>query len=132
MGTDPSGTLSVANAGAGITVTGNNSLIGGITLAARNIISGNGDNGISGQGASTNTVQGNFIGTDTTGTKALHTPSTASSSQAAWVAMSLAAPVPARAILFQAMSTVASSFRIQAATCLRAILLVPMSPVPSR
>jgi hypothetical protein len=72
IGTDASGTLALANAGAGIAVSGSNNLIGGTTLAARNIISGNGDNGISGQAASTNTVQGNFIGTDATGTNALH------------------------------------------------------------
>lgn len=50
-----------------------NNIIGGTEAGAGNIISGNGWEGItiSGAGAAENTVQGNFIGTDITGTAAL-------------------------------------------------------------
>ena len=50
--------------------TGQNNVIGGTTLAARNIISGNGNAGIYFNGSTTanSFVQGTFIGTDPTGT----------------------------------------------------------------
>jgi RHS repeat-associated protein len=49
-----------------------NNLIGGASAGARNIISGNNDTGVEfGYGPSNNVVQGNFIGTDVTGTQAL-------------------------------------------------------------
>src|SRR5438105_2168429 len=47
-----------------------NNLIGGTTPAARNIISGNSD-GISLSGGTGNTIEGNFIGTDRTGSNDL-------------------------------------------------------------
>ena len=49
---------------------GINNVIGGITPAARNIVSGNGNVGIYFSGSTTfsNVLQGNFIGTDPTGT----------------------------------------------------------------
>ncbi len=49
---------------------GQNNVIGGTTPAARNIISGNGNNGIYFNGSTTanSFVQGNFVGTDQTGT----------------------------------------------------------------
>src|SRR5207249_4110570 len=53
-----------------------NNTIGGLVAGARNVISGNGSNGIaltnSNAGPATgNLIQGNFIGTDVTGTKPL-------------------------------------------------------------
>lgn len=74
IGTDITGTLALGNAQTGV-IAGNNVLIGGTTPEARNIIAGNfgagnvslGDNS-SGSDA---TVQGNYIGTDVTGTKAI-------------------------------------------------------------
>ncbi len=67
IGTDASGAASLKN-GVGIELTGPNNLIGGTTPPARNIISGN----VLGLWVVTfsdgSQVQGNFIGTDLTGT----------------------------------------------------------------
>jgi hypothetical protein len=73
IGTDSTGTAALGNSGNGVNLYfTNNNTIGGATPGARNIISGNGIEGvpISG-GASNNSVQGNFIGTDITGTRIL-------------------------------------------------------------
>jgi hypothetical protein len=74
IGTDITGTLALGNAGNGVTA-GEGALIGGTTPEARNIISANGGFGNvalgqDGSGASA-TVQGNYIGTDVTGTRSL-------------------------------------------------------------
>ncbi|HEX5272870.1 MAG TPA: SdrD B-like domain-containing protein [Gemmataceae bacterium] len=75
IGTDPSGTNALVNAN-GIVTTGPGKLIGGTNPAARNIISGCGSfdpaggAGIAGDGSSIQ-IEGNYIGTDITGTKAL-------------------------------------------------------------
>jgi parallel beta-helix repeat protein len=69
IGTDVTGTASLPNSN-GILVSGNNNLIGGTTAAARNIISGNLGDGLDMTGSG-NMVQGNYIGTDVTGTQAL-------------------------------------------------------------
>jgi hypothetical protein len=68
VGTDPTGTIAVAN-GTGIRL-GDNSLVGGTTPAARNIISGNGL-GVFAAGAPNALIEGNYIGTDVAGTKAV-------------------------------------------------------------
>ena len=75
IGTDVTGATRLANLGNGVEVTGEaeGTTIGGVTAAARNLISGNLGSGIlvsQGSGVG-NFVQGNFIGTDVTGTKAL-------------------------------------------------------------
>ena len=70
IGVDPTGTLSRSN-GSGISIfNSSNNLIGGTSSAARNVISGNGSNGVgvSGQG---NQIQGNFIGTNASGSAAV-------------------------------------------------------------
>jgi all-beta uncharacterized protein/S-layer family protein len=75
IGTDVTGSLDFSNTQNGITITDSSSgnLIGGTTPEARNIISGNGLNGVLLDGAmvTSNTVQGNFIGTNSAGTAAL-------------------------------------------------------------
>ena len=66
IGTDITGTLAIAQGGGvGIGFGAHDNLIGGTTPAERNVISPNGGIGV---GITTrNTVQGNFIGTDVTG-----------------------------------------------------------------
>ena len=71
FGTDITGTNAAKNSVNGISIVNSSSnTIGGLTFAAANVISGNGGNGIaiSGISAQYNNVQGNFIGTDLTGT----------------------------------------------------------------
>jgi titin len=73
IGLDATGTAPVSNKGAGLTLMGgaHDNLIGGPDASAGNIISGNLNAGILLRGgAATNLVQGNFIGTDATGTAA--------------------------------------------------------------
>ena len=69
IGTDVTGTIKVPNS-TGIQAFGLNMLIGGLTPGARNVISGNQSDGVSIHGAGSK-LQGNFIGTDITGTLAL-------------------------------------------------------------
>jgi hypothetical protein len=75
VGTDRTGKLKAGNGGNGVLIedgaTGNT--IGGSTLASRNIISGNSANGVEiiGGGSSGNVVEGNYVGTDVSGTRAL-------------------------------------------------------------
>jgi hypothetical protein len=77
IGTDATGTKSIANAHAGIQLAGPGNLIGGIVVGQRNIISGNINKDYQCYGlwlhtnAVNNTVTGNFIGTDATGLIAL-------------------------------------------------------------
>ena len=68
LGTDPSGLVDLG--GGGVAVNGTNTLIGGLTAAARNIISGN-QIGVSLASSSGNQVMGNYIGTDKNGTSPL-------------------------------------------------------------
>ncbi len=71
IGTDATGTARMANGGNGISVNASNNLIGGTTAADRNVISGNGGNGIAVVGTINNGIEGNYIGTNATGTAAL-------------------------------------------------------------
>ncbi|MGO8747426.1 MAG: beta strand repeat-containing protein [Thermoguttaceae bacterium] len=74
IGTDISGTMAGANAG-GLYLDASQSTIGGTTPATRNVISGNNGEGIAigvSYGPDTgNVIEGNFIGTDTSGALAL-------------------------------------------------------------
>ena len=78
IGTDATGTAALGNTGGiaiGANGGANNNLIGGTAAGARNVISGNSNYGISFSSgdvaSSANTVQGNYIGSDVTGTLAL-------------------------------------------------------------
>ncbi|HEX8183990.1 MAG TPA: NosD domain-containing protein, partial [Blastocatellia bacterium] len=71
LGTDVSGTVALGNTVSGISLSDTgNVLIGGTTAQARNLISGNGS-GISSSLSGRIIVQGNYIGTDMTGTAGL-------------------------------------------------------------
>ena len=73
IGTDATGTVGIANQGFGVSILNNptNMLIGGTTPAARNIISGNLNGVYIFDNSFFNLVQGNYIGVDITGTKAV-------------------------------------------------------------
>ena len=74
IGTDVRGTTSLGNSQRGVHIVDTpNNMIGGILPEARNIISGNRFYGvqIAGDDAHGNLIQGNFIGTDVTGSIAL-------------------------------------------------------------
>ena len=73
IGTNVEGTAAVGNLTAGIDIAGGSgATIGGAATLARNVISGNTGDGIDiGSDAANTVVQGNFIGTDQTGTNPL-------------------------------------------------------------
>jgi hypothetical protein len=75
LGTDYTGSVALGNA-FGVGIVGSGNLVGGLTAAARNVISGNSNAGIAiGIGAPptspNNVVAGNYIGTDASGTQSL-------------------------------------------------------------
>ena len=72
IGTDVTGSIAVGNASDGVLINfgSANNTIGGTTPAARNLISGNGANGVRSD-YHPNTVQGNFIGTQVNGVSPL-------------------------------------------------------------
>ncbi len=67
IGTKKNGTEPLSNSADGVGVAGNNHVIGGTTSGERNVISGNGRDGVRIAGSG-NKVQGNYIGADATGT----------------------------------------------------------------
>ncbi|MSQ99457.1 MAG: CSLREA domain-containing protein [Xanthomonadales bacterium] len=71
IGTDITGTTSMAVGGTGVFIYGTNNVIGGTVAGAGNLISGNGYNMVFGAGAKSNTVQGNKIGTNLAGSAAV-------------------------------------------------------------
>ena len=75
IGTDVSGTTALGNGWEGVHLPGGaeENVIGGTATNERNVISGNGTSGVQLSNSSTmfNTVNGNYIGTDASGTTAL-------------------------------------------------------------
>jgi len=74
LGTNSGGTAPLANGSHGVLVTSSpNNTIGGTSSSTLNVISGNAGDGvrITGAGATSNDVQGNFIGLDVSGAVAL-------------------------------------------------------------
>ena len=72
IGTDLSGKIDRGNGGSGISISSSpDNTIGGTAREHRNIIAGNGFVGISIQNSDRITIQGNLIGTDSTGTENL-------------------------------------------------------------
>ena len=73
IGTDISGTVALGNGADGVLIdtSASANIIGGTTAAARNVISGNAYSGVKIDNANDNVVEGDFIGTDVTGTVAL-------------------------------------------------------------
>ncbi len=70
IGTNAAGNAALGNIQNGVTINEDLNLVGGTTINARNIISGNGANGVRVQAGAV-LVQGNYIGTDVTGTVGL-------------------------------------------------------------
>ena len=72
IGTDITGTVMMGNLQVGVAFWGgaSNNTVGGVTEGARNIISANGNLGVGlwNSGTSHNVIEGNYIGTDVTGT----------------------------------------------------------------
>ena len=72
VGTDATGTLALANGGAGVVLGAGGNTVGGTDPAARNLLSGNRFGvEISGDGGTADLVQGNYIGTTIDGVSAL-------------------------------------------------------------
>ncbi|MCA9212723.1 MAG: DUF4347 domain-containing protein, partial [Planctomycetales bacterium] len=81
VGTDATGSFAIGNGDYGIDIwsgTPSNNTIGGTTADLANVISGNGWAGVHIAGGSGNIVQGNYIGTDATGTVAIGNGATGS------------------------------------------------------
>ncbi len=76
IGLNAAGSAALGNANSGVLIfDGNGSTIGGSTTTARNVISGNGGQGIdtfgSNLGADSNVIKGNYIGVNAAGTSAV-------------------------------------------------------------
>jgi hypothetical protein len=73
IGTDPSGFAAIPNTSCGVFIRGAGNTVGGASYRARNLISGNANCGVAcwSTSAVDNVIQGNYIGTDITGTSPL-------------------------------------------------------------
>ncbi len=77
IGTNTAGMVPIPNQAAGILINGccgfntNGNIIGGITTALRNVISGNNSHGIESNTSSNNVIIGNYIGLNSSGNAAL-------------------------------------------------------------
>jgi parallel beta-helix repeat protein len=73
IGTNAAGTTKIGNGLYGVEISEPNNIVGGTVAGARNVISGNAKSGVALYKATAtgNVVQGNYIGTDITGTRDL-------------------------------------------------------------
>jgi hypothetical protein len=71
IGLNAAGTAAIANGSHNIYVGGSNNIIGGTASGAGNVVSASGRDGLYLSAGSANVVQGNYFGTDATGTTAL-------------------------------------------------------------
>ncbi len=73
IGVNAAGTTAIPNGEDGIffDAAGEGISVGGVSSESRNVISGNGGNGITNQSTNSITIRGNYIGTNATGTVAL-------------------------------------------------------------
>ena len=73
IGLNNTGTADQGNGDEGIEITTSGNIVGGTTVAERNVISGNDQRGVyvSGAGATSNNIRGNYIGTNAAGTGAV-------------------------------------------------------------
>lgn len=73
IGTNAAGSAAVANFGSGVRILegASRNTVGGASVGAGNVLSGNADGIALNSGATANQIQGNLIGTDITGLKAL-------------------------------------------------------------
>src|SRR5829696_4454501 len=73
IGTNPTGTIDRGNGQDAVTIFAGPSetVVGGTTRAARNLLSGNGNRGVAILDSDSSRIQGNYVGTDKSGTKDL-------------------------------------------------------------
>jgi hypothetical protein len=71
IGVNASGTLAIGNDQGVVFISANSNVLGGTTVGAGNVISGNLHEAIHSQSSSGQTIQGNYIGTDVTGSVAV-------------------------------------------------------------
>lgn len=71
VGVDPSGNAGAGNGDYGVLLASGGNVVGGAGLGERNVVSGNAVDGIAVLGGSDNVIQGNYVGTDASGTLAL-------------------------------------------------------------
>ena len=78
VGTNAAGTAALANGATGVSINGLNdgNVVGGDFAGQRNLISGNEGDGIFAGTDGTDTIRGNLIGTDKSGTKDIHNGTT--------------------------------------------------------
>ena len=70
IGTDVTGAVAIGNGLEGVMIAASGNTVGGTTAGARNVISGNTEAGVE-SGGPNNVIEGNYIGTDVSGTQAL-------------------------------------------------------------
>ncbi len=71
IGTDASGAIAIGNGQSGIELEASSNTVGGESPGQRNVVSGNGDNGVRISDVSDNIVIGNYIGTNAAGNMTL-------------------------------------------------------------